>query len=53
MPPLQKWFMIGLMPQMLGWIPFTICVGALFGGLALLAAGGRREVPVAGTPGLA
>jgi hypothetical protein len=53
MPPLQKWFMIGLMPQMLGWIPFTICVGALFGGLALLAAGGRREVPVAGKPGLA
>jgi hypothetical protein len=53
MAPLQKWFMIGLMPQMLGWIPFTICVGALFGGLALLAVGGRREVPVAGKPGLA
>jgi len=53
MPPLTKWFMIGLMPQMLGWIPFTICVGALFGGLALLAVGGRREVPVAGKPGLA
>jgi len=53
MAPLTKWFMIGLMPQMLGWIPFTICVGALFGGLALLAVGGRREVPVAGTPGLA
>ena len=53
MAPLTKWFMIGLLPQMLGWIPFTICVGALFGGLALLAVGGRREVPVAGKPGLA
>jgi hypothetical protein len=53
MAPLQKWFMIGLMPQLLGWIPFTICVGALFGGLALLAVGGRRQVPVAGKPGLA
>src|SRR6266568_4801110 len=44
--PLTKWFMIGLVPQVLGWIPFTICVGALFGGIALLAVGGRREVPV-------
>jgi hypothetical protein len=53
MAPLPKWFMIGLLPQMLAWIPFTICVGALFGGLALLAVGGRREVPMAGKPGLA
>jgi len=51
--PLQKWFTIGFLPQMLGWIPFTICVGALFGGLALLAVGGRREVAVAGKPGIA
>jgi hypothetical protein len=41
------------MPQIFLWIPFTICVGALFGGLALLAVGGRREVPIAGKPGLA
>ena len=53
MSPLAKWFMIGLLPQMLMWIPFTICVGTLFGGLALLAVGGRHEVPVAGKPGLA
>jgi hypothetical protein len=53
MAPLQKWLMIGLVPQMLLWIPFTMYVGALFGGLALLAARGRREVPSAGTPGFA
>ena len=50
MSPLAKWFMIGLLPQIFLWIPFTICVGALFGGLALLAVGRRREVPLAGTP---
>jgi len=53
MAPLPKWFMIGLLPQMFLWIPFTICVGALFGGLALVAVGGRREVPTAGKPGFA
>ena len=53
MAPLPKWFMIGLLPQLFAWIPFTMCVGALFGGLALLAVGGRREVPLAGKPGLA
>ena len=53
MAPLPKWFMIGLLPQMFMWIPFTICVGALFGGLALLAVGGRRQVPAAGKPGFA
>jgi hypothetical protein len=53
MAPLQKWFMIGLIPQMFLWIPFTIYVGALFGGLALLAVRGRREVPTAGKPGFA
>ena len=53
MAPLPKWFMIGFLPQMFLWIPFTICVGALFGGFALLAVGGRREVPTAGKPGFA
>ena len=53
MPALQKWFMIGFLPQIFMWVPFTICVGALFGGLALLVAGGRREAPVAGAPGIA
>lgn len=53
MSPLNKWLMIGLVPQMLMWIPFTICVGMLFGGLALLAVGRRREAPLAGRPGIA
>ena len=49
MAPLMKWFMIGLLPQILLWIPFTICVGMLFGGFALPVVG-RREAPIAGTP---
>jgi hypothetical protein len=53
MAPLAKWFMIGFLPQIFLWIPFTICVGALFGGLALLAVGRRREAPLAGRPGIA
>lgn len=53
MAPLPKWFMIGFLPQMFMWIPFTIYLGALFGGLALLAAGRRREPAVAGAPGVA
>jgi len=53
MSPLAKWFWIGLLPQLFLWIPFTICLGALFGGVALLAVGRRREVPMAGKPGLA
>jgi hypothetical protein len=53
MAPLPKWFMIGFVPQMFMWIPFTIYLGTLFGGLTLLAVRGRREVPTAGTPGFA
>jgi hypothetical protein len=34
--PLAKWFFIGFIPQMFLWIPFTVIVGTLFGGLALL-----------------
>ena len=33
---LSKWFLIGLMPQLSLWIAFTVTVGSLFGGLALL-----------------
>jgi hypothetical protein len=40
MAPIAKWFLIGLLPQMLLWVPFTIFVGALFGGFALI---GRRR----------
>ena len=53
MAPLTKWFMIGFIPQMFIWVPFTMCVGALFGGIALLVAGSRRSAPAAGTPRVA
>jgi hypothetical protein len=33
---LSKWFLIGLLPQLSVWITFTVVVGSLFGGLALL-----------------
>jgi hypothetical protein len=33
-PPILKWFVIGLVPQMFIWIPATILVGTLFGSLA-------------------
>jgi hypothetical protein len=43
--PLLKWFYIGFLPQLLLWVPFTMFVGALFGGLTLLVTRrGRREV---------
>ena len=32
----SKWFLIGLLPQLTLWIAFTVIVGSLFGGLALL-----------------
>ena len=41
-PLLAKWFQIGVMPQLFLWIPFTILVGALFGGIALLVTGPKR-----------
>jgi hypothetical protein len=53
MAPLVKWLMIGLVPQLFMWIPFTIYAGMLCGGLVLLAVGRRREAPMAGTPGIA
>lgn len=31
-----KWFAIGLLPQLSAWIAFTVIVGSLFGGIALL-----------------
>ena len=45
MAPLLKWFYIGFLPQMFLWVPFTVFVGALCGGLTLLATG-RRQVVV-------
>jgi hypothetical protein len=53
MAPLTKWFMIGFMPQIFIWIPFTICVGALVGGITLLVVGSRSRATVGGTPRVA
>lgn len=36
MGPVARWFWIGLLPQMTIWMAFTVIVGTLFGGLALL-----------------
>jgi len=37
-----KWFLIGVVPQLTLWIAFTVAVGALFGGLALVVAERRQ-----------
>lgn len=47
MAPFQKWLWIGLLPQMTLWMAFTVIVGALFGGLAALAAGRRERAAAA------
>jgi hypothetical protein len=38
MSPWSKWFFIGVVPQLTLWMAFTVAVGALFGGLALVVA---------------
>jgi hypothetical protein len=46
MGPVAKWFWIGLLPQMTIWMAFTVIVGTLFGGLALLVPVARsRSAP--------
>jgi hypothetical protein len=49
MGPLATWFWIGLLPQMTIWMAFTVIVGTIAGGLALLVeerrAAGRRSAP--------
>ena len=35
-PPLLKWFVIGLVPQLGFWVSFTVVGGTFFGGLAAL-----------------
>jgi hypothetical protein len=42
-PELWKWFVIGLVPQLGLWVPFTMIVGAIFGGLAALTARRRAS----------
>ncbi len=41
---LSKWLLIGLLPQLLLWIPFTVLAGALFGSIAGALAT-RRSAP--------
>ena len=43
--PWAKWFFIGVVPQLTLWMAFTVAVGALFGGLALVVAE-RRQTAV-------
>jgi hypothetical protein len=57
MSPMARWFWIGILPQMTIWMAFTVIVGTIAGGVALLVeerktAGRRapRTVRPAGTP---
>jgi hypothetical protein len=38
MTGLTKWFFIGVLPQLTFWIAYTVLLGGLFGGLALVVA---------------
>ena len=40
-----KWLVIGVVPQLTLWIAFTVAVGGLFGGVALVIAERRRTAP--------
>jgi hypothetical protein len=44
MGPLATWFWIGLLPQMTIWMAFTVIVGTIAGGLALLVEERRAAV---------
>lgn len=46
MNPVLKWIWIGLLPQLLFWVPFTLIVGTLAAGVALLV-GGRTKAAAA------
>jgi len=39
---LAKWFLIGAIPQLLGWIAFTVMIGSLFGAIAVAIANRLR-----------
>jgi hypothetical protein len=39
---LQKWFFLGVVPQLSIWMAFTIVIGAVFGGIALMVAARRK-----------
>ncbi|HXV65103.1 MAG TPA: hypothetical protein VEK15_30700 [Vicinamibacteria bacterium] len=38
----SKWFLIGVVPQLTIWMGYTVVLGAIFGGIALLVAERRR-----------
>jgi hypothetical protein len=44
MSPVAMWFLLGVVPQLTGWIAFTVVIGMLVGG-ATAAATGRRAAP--------
>lgn len=43
MGPIQKWLLIGVLPQLTIWIWFTMAGGAVFGAVAAAVAGGARR----------
>ena len=45
MAPIAKWFWIGLIPQMTGWIMFTVVLGTIFGVLAVALLKPRPAIP--------
>jgi ABC-type branched-subunit amino acid transport system permease subunit len=47
-PLFQEWLLIGLLPQVVGWVSFTIISGGLLGGLSLLI--GSKEAPAPAAP---
>lgn len=49
-PLVQEWALIGLLPQLVGWVSFTIVVGGLLGGLSLLFGGMPAAASAAPTP---
>jgi hypothetical protein len=42
MDPIQKWLLVGLLPQMTIWLWFTVALGGLFGTIAAAIASRRR-----------
>jgi hypothetical protein len=46
MGPVQKWFWIGLIPQLTGWMGFTVVFGMIFGGFVAAARARKRPVTV-------
>jgi hypothetical protein len=44
MGPLQKWFWIGVVPQLTTWMGFTVVFGMIFGGIVAAARLRRRAV---------